>query len=37
MNKVSEMITYNMVREHKSEDSCWLIFDKDVYDVTSYL
>lgn len=30
-------ITYKELQEHKSSGSCWILVEKNVYDVTSYL
>lgn len=37
MDNISKKITKEEVAKHNSEQSCWVIVDKSVYDVTNFI
>lgn len=32
-----KVVTWNELLKHKTKDSCWVLVDSKVYDVTKYL
>ena len=34
---MDKIITWDEVKKHKTKDSCWVVINNEVYDVTKFL